>query len=132
MERIVDLDAAAAEIERRYGEWAGAGLKVGATTWREEAAEWPQSLETERDRVRDPDSVGVSIVGAEGAEAEITLFRGGWADVGFFSERTGWEAVFECPAIRSPAQFGAVLDAVTTRAFGTGSAGSAATPTTRQ
>ncbi|MFF1919268.1 hypothetical protein ACFVW8_01655 [Streptomyces sp. NPDC058221] len=98
MERIVDLDAAATEIERRRGVWAGAGLEVGAVTWRDEAATWPQPLETDRGRVRDPDSVGVRIVGAESAELEVTLFRGGWADVGFFSARTGWEGVIEAPA----------------------------------
>jgi hypothetical protein len=63
----------------------------------------------------------VRIVSAEGAEAEVTLFCGGWADVGFFSERTGWEAVVEAPEARSTAEFGSVLDAVVARAFGTAS-----------
>ncbi|WP_405912912.1 hypothetical protein OG760_18945 [Streptomyces sp. NBC_00963] len=122
MERIVDLDAVAGEIERRRGGWAAAGLQVGAITWRDEAAQWPQPLETDRCRVRDPDSVGVHIVGVQSAEAEVVIFRGGWADVGFFSECTGWEAVLENPKARSSSEFGAVLDAVVARAFGSGSA----------
>lgn len=118
MDRIVNLDAAAAEIEHRRGRWTGVGLTVGAVTWRDELARWPQRLETNRGRVQDPDSVGVRVLGDDDAEAQVVLFRGAWADVDFFSERTGWELVAEAPEIRSATEFGAVLDEIIARAFG--------------
>ncbi|MEV8392147.1 MULTISPECIES: hypothetical protein [unclassified Streptomyces] len=119
MDRIVDLDLAAAEIEHRRAGWAAAGLQAGPTTWRDEAAPWPQPFETDRTRVQDPDSIGVRIVRAAEAELEITLFRGAWADVGFGSEETGWEPVCECPYPQNAAEFGAVLDTYVSRAFST-------------
>ena len=48
MDRIVDLDQAAAEIESRRAAWVAAGLTVGPVTWRDEAAPRPKPLETER------------------------------------------------------------------------------------
>ncbi|MGW7049500.1 hypothetical protein ACWGDT_43980 [Streptomyces avermitilis] len=117
MDRIVDLDLAAAEIERRRADWAAAGVEAGPITWRDEAALWPQPFETDRGRVWDPDSIGVRVVGAEGAEVEITLYRGAWADVGFFSANTGWEPVFECPSPQNASEFGALLDSCANRAF---------------
>jgi hypothetical protein len=118
MEHVVNLDAAAAEIERRRSGWAGGGLTISAVTWLDQAADWPQTLETDRRRVQDPRSIGVRIMGEEGAEAQIVLFRGAWADVDYASGYTGWEAVTEAPEIRSATEFGAVLDAVVARAFG--------------
>ncbi|MFF2847504.1 hypothetical protein ACFVT5_14395 [Streptomyces sp. NPDC058001] len=83
MERVVDLDQAAAVIAERAARWLEAGLTVGEVTWRDEAAPWSQQLETDRELVRDPDSVGVLISGPADAELSLVLFRGGWADVDF-------------------------------------------------
>jgi hypothetical protein len=117
MERIVDLDLAAAEIERRRAQWTAAGLTVGPLTWRDELTRWPRPLETARERVRDPDSVGVVLGGAGVAEARVVLFRGGWADVDFVPVDERWGVVAECPHPRSAADFGAVLDSLTLRVF---------------
>jgi hypothetical protein len=84
MDRVVDLDEAAALMLERVERWRSAGLEVGEVTWRDWEAEWPQPLETDRARVNDPDSLGVVISGSVEAELQVVLFRGGWADVDFF------------------------------------------------
>jgi hypothetical protein len=118
MDRIVDLDQAAAEIESRRAAWLAAGLTVGPVTWRDETASWPRTLETDRARVLDPDSVGVQLAAADDAALMVTLFRGAWADIDFFSALTEWDAVSECPYPRDAEQFGAVLDSCVLRCFG--------------
>ncbi|MFF3008681.1 hypothetical protein ACFVTF_38475 [Kitasatospora sp. NPDC057940] len=90
VERIVDLDRAAERIAARAVRWRAAGLTVGALTWRDALAPWPQPLETDRARVTDPDSVGVQVVDPlSGGELHVVLFRGGWADVEYLA--AGWE-----------------------------------------
>ncbi|MFF6914542.1 hypothetical protein [Streptomyces sp. NPDC012466] len=83
MDRVVDLDEAAAVLAGRTVGWRSAGLAVSQVTWRDAEALWPQPLETDRARVHDPDSVGLGISGPGEAELSVVLFRGGWADVNF-------------------------------------------------
>lgn len=117
MERVVDLDQAAAAIAERAARWLAAGLKAGRLTWRDEAAPWPQQLETDRALVRDPDSIGVLISGPAGAELSVVLFRGGWADVDFVASL---EDAGTLPAsdIDSAAAFGTQLDQWVALVFG--------------
>ncbi|MDX3853116.1 hypothetical protein [Streptomyces sp. AK02-01A] len=117
MERVIDLDQAAAVIAERAARWLAAGLKVGQVTWRDETAPWPQHLETDRTLVRDPDSVGVLISGPGDAGLSVVLFRGGWADVDYFD---GLDDGGPIPAfgIKSAAAFGTQLDQWVPRVFG--------------
>ncbi|MEV7867239.1 hypothetical protein AB0P17_14320 [Streptomyces sp. NPDC088124] len=117
MERVVDLDQAAAVIDERAAGWLRAGLEVGRMTWRDEAAPWPQRFETDRAIVRDPDSVGVLITGPADTELSVVLFRGGWADVDFLA---GLDDAGTLPAfgIESAAAFGNRLDQWVPRVFG--------------
>ncbi|WP_369780115.1 hypothetical protein [Streptomyces sp. R33] len=117
MERVIDLDRAAAAISERAAGWLAAGLKVGQVTWRDETAPWPQRLETDRTLVRDPDSVGVLISGPGNAGLSVVLFRGGWADVDYFD---GVDDGGPIPAfdINSAAAFGTQLDQWVPRVFG--------------
>ncbi|MER5202477.1 hypothetical protein [Streptomyces sp. NPDC002825] len=86
MERVVDLDEAAAVLAERTAGWTSVGLEVGRPTWRDAEAPWPQPLETERARVHDPDSVGVVLSGPAQTVLSVVLFRGGWADVDFIAD----------------------------------------------
>ncbi|GGV40656.1 hypothetical protein GCM10010495_67680 [Kitasatospora herbaricolor] len=117
MERVIDLDQAAAAIAERTARWVAAGLKVEQVTWRDETASWPQRLETDRTRVRDPDSVGVLISGPGDAQLSVVVFRGGWADVDYFD---GLDDAGPIPAfdISSSAAFGTQLDQWVPRVFG--------------
>ncbi|MFH8387303.1 hypothetical protein ACH4E7_41425 [Kitasatospora sp. NPDC018058] len=117
MERIVDLDEAAAEVAGRTPGWRTTGLTVGPVTWRDEAAPWPQRLETDRSLVNDPDSVGVLISGPAEAELSVMLFRGGWADVDYV---VGMDDAGALPAsgIASAREFGVQLDSWVTHVFG--------------
>lgn len=117
MERVIDLDEAAAEIADRAPGWRARGLTVGRVTWRDETAPWPQLLETDRSLVNDPDSIGVLISGPAEAEMSVVLFRGGWADVDFFA---GMDDAGTLPAsgIASAREFGVQLDDWVARVFG--------------
>ena len=116
MERIVDLDLAAAEITTRRPVWAAAGLDVGPLTWRDEAAPWPQRLETDRVAVADPDSVGVLIHGPGDTELLAVLFRGGWADVDYYAGGEDGGTV-PAPHLASAEAFGHLLDSCVARVF---------------
>ncbi|WP_405786782.1 hypothetical protein OG753_01600 [Streptomyces sp. NBC_00029] len=117
MERVIDLDQAAAVIAERAVRWLAAGLKVGQVTWLDETAPWPQQLETARTLVHDPHSVGVLISGPGDAGLSVVLFRGGWADVDYFD---GLDDGGPIPAfdITSATAFGTQLDQWVPRAFG--------------
>ncbi|WP_314252897.1 hypothetical protein [Streptomyces sp. DSM 40907] len=117
MERVIDLDQAAAVFAERAARWLAAGLKVRQVTWRDETAPWPQQLETDRTLVRDPDSVGVRISGPGDAELSVVLFRGGWADVDYFD---GLDDGGPIPAfgITSAAAFGTQIDQWVEGVFG--------------
>ncbi|RST08740.1 hypothetical protein EF910_00370 [Streptomyces sp. WAC07149] len=117
MDRLVDLDEAAALLLERVERWRSAGLEVGEMTWRDWKAKWPQPLETDRARVNDPDSLGVVISGSGEAELQVVLFRGGWADVDFFD---GLDDLGVIPAsdIASASGFAALMDQWVVRVFG--------------
>ena len=109
MDRIIDLDAAAAEIDRRRPSWETHGLSVGPTTWRDGHA-WPQRIQPQRAEATDPDSVGVRIKAGERGEMEVCLFRGGWADLAVVTYDPPTEIINDAPEFSSPDEFGATLD----------------------
>ncbi|MFI6107480.1 hypothetical protein [Streptomyces sp. NPDC051310] len=117
MDRVVDLDEAAALLVERVARWRSAGLAVGEMTWRDGEAAWPQPLETDRARVNDPDSVGLVVSDSAEAELSVVLFRGGWADVDFFD---GLDDGGSLPAsdIDSAADFAARMDQWVVQVFG--------------
>ncbi|TGA88316.1 hypothetical protein E4099_29700 [Streptomyces palmae] len=117
MDRVVDLDEAAALLMERIACWRSAGLEVGEMTWRDWEAEWPQPLETDRARVNDPDSLGLVISGPAEAALWVVVFRGGWADVDFFVDL---DDAGSLPAsdIESAADFAARMDRWIVRVFG--------------
>ncbi|MFD0274127.1 hypothetical protein ACFVHB_09475 [Kitasatospora sp. NPDC127111] len=117
MERVIDLDEAAAEVADRAPGWRASDLTVGRVTWRDEAAPWPQRLETDRSVVNDPDSVGVLISGPAEAELSVVLFRGGWADVDFVA-RMDDAGALPASDIASAREFGVQLDGWVARVFG--------------
>ncbi|MFD0343945.1 hypothetical protein ACFVH0_35640 [Streptomyces sp. NPDC127117] len=117
MDRVVDLDEAAAALAERTAGWTSAGLEVGPVTWRGADAPWPQPLETDRDRVRDPDSVGMVVSGPAEAVLSVVLFRGGWADVDFVADLDD-AGCLPASGITSPSNFVTRMDQWVTRVFG--------------
>lgn len=117
MERLVDLDRAAAEISLRRMGWHEQGLVVAEPTWRDAVAARPRVLETDRSKVKDPESVGVHLHSFRGAELAIVLFRGGWADVDFITDSLEI-GVIAAPDISSAPAFGELLDLCVARIFG--------------
>ncbi|MFE7268375.1 hypothetical protein ACFU9B_41400 [Streptomyces sp. NPDC057592] len=118
MDNVIDLDDAAAEITARLSVWSASGLSPRPITWRDEAAPWPQQLETDRAVVADPESIGVRILGVDGwTELHLVLYRGGWADLDVLTDD---EATSECPRITTPEEFGNLLNTAVTRFLGTG------------
>lgn len=99
--------------------WTSAGLEVGRPTWRDAEASWPQPLEIDRARIRDPDSVGVVISGPAEAVLSVVLFRGGWADVDFVADADLDDAgCLPASGITSASDFGTRLDQWVGRVFG--------------
>jgi hypothetical protein len=96
MESQVDPDQVAALISRHAFAWEESGLVVSALTWRDAAASWPSPLREERSQVVEPDSVGVA-VRKHGEEGQLVVFRGGWADVAYWSGGASDEPVIEAP-----------------------------------
>jgi len=119
MDRVLDLDLAAAQIIRRRPAWASLGLTVGPVTWRDEADSWPHVLQTDRTRVVDPDSLGVRIQGPDDSEVELVLFRAGWADLNAVKGpiTADTQIVAECPTLVSAEEFGLLLDSCIERFF---------------
>lgn len=121
MDRIVDLDEAAVALAGRAAGWRSAGLDVGPLTWRDIEAPWPEPLETDRARVRDPDSVGVVVSGPGDAELWVVLFRGGWADVDFIASLDDAGSL-PASGITSASDFANRMDQWVARVFGVGAA----------
>ncbi|MFJ4918747.1 hypothetical protein [Streptomyces sp. NPDC088725] len=117
MDRAVDLDDVAVVLAERIARWTSAGLEVGTATWRDATASWPQPLETDRDRVPDPDSIGVVISGPAEAVLSVVLFRGGWADVDFVADLED-AGCLPASDITSASDFGNRMDQWVTRVFG--------------
>ena len=112
MERRIDLDAAADEIDRRVAGWRESGLDVGPITWREKAEGWPYPLKTVRSEVREVDSIGIQVKKGE-QEGSVVLFDGGWADFLYWSGSPDDEPVDEAPGWEdwlTVERFGALLD----------------------
>ncbi|MFF2774001.1 hypothetical protein ACFVU3_03760 [Streptomyces sp. NPDC058052] len=116
MDHVIDLDEAAAVLARRSTGRRAAGLAVGRVTWRDATARWPQPLETDRALVHEPDSVGVRVLGPDGAELSVVLFRGGWADVDFLAGLDG--GALPASGIASAEDFASRTDGWITRVFG--------------
>ncbi|MEU2506532.1 hypothetical protein ABZ621_17735 [Streptomyces sp. NPDC007863] len=117
MDRVVDLDEAAVVLARRMPGWTSAGLVVARATWRDAEAPWPQPLSTDRDRIRDPDSLGLVISGPADAVLSVVLFRGGWADVDFVVDLDD-AGCLPASGITSASDFGARVDRWVARVFG--------------
>jgi hypothetical protein len=96
MESRVDLDQVAGLISRHAIAWEQAGLVVGALTWRDAAGPWPYPLREDRGQVAEADSVGVMVCKDE-REGQLVVFRGGWADLEYWSGRPCDEPVTQAP-----------------------------------
>jgi hypothetical protein len=90
VDRLVDLDAAVVEIERRRERWTALGFLVGPVTWRDEADSWPLTLWTDRALVVDPDSIGVGLERGDLTAANVTLFRVAGLTSSFRLPWTAW------------------------------------------
>jgi hypothetical protein len=93
VESRIDLDAAAREIARRIDRWRASGMTIDDVTWRDQADGWPPPFKTDRNEVRDPDSIGIRCSKGE-QEGSLVLFKGGWCDLDFWS---GSAAIVEAP-----------------------------------
>jgi hypothetical protein len=101
VERWIDLDRVAVLICRHAVGWEQAGLVVGALTWRDVGVPWPYPLRTDRREVADADSVGVEVRRQE-QEGRLVVFRGGWADLEYWTGQRCDEPVLEAPGARDP------------------------------
>ncbi len=104
---MVDLDLVAAELQDRRIEWEMRGLDVGAFTWRDAQASWPQPLVTDRSLVADPESLGIKMGAGPDRFAELILWIGGWADRGCYIDG---EDVVETPEYQNVAECVAVAE----------------------
>ena len=85
MDHVIDLDELARRLTRLRPEWER-NAQVGPFTWRDEQAPWPQPIMTDRAAVKVPESLGVRLYSGDD-EAEIVVWAGGWADIGFLLEK---------------------------------------------
>jgi len=105
MDRLVDLDAVAAELRARRGGWEARGLQVGAFTWRDAHASWPQPIVTDRALLVDPESLGLTMDAGPDRFAGLVLWCGGWADLDcligdqILSETPHYSNTAECVAV---------------------------------
>jgi hypothetical protein len=92
----IDLDAAAAELDRLATEWRAAGYEVGRPSWRDQGEGWPPKLKTDRAAAVQPDSIGIAVRrGLQ--EGEVILFDGAWCDVIFWSGHPSDEPFVDAP-----------------------------------
>ena len=77
----LDLDQVAPLLAALRPAWTRQLLIVRPFTWRDARASWPQPLHTDRSKVAEPESVGLRLTAADGREARLVIWRGGWADV---------------------------------------------------
>ena len=77
----LDLDQVAAVLAGLRPGWREQGLVVRPFLWRDARGSWPQILHTDRGKVAEPESVGLTLTAADGREARLVIWRGGWADV---------------------------------------------------
>jgi hypothetical protein len=88
-------------ISRHADAWKHTGLTVGALTWRDIGVPWPYPLKTDRREVTDADSVGVEARKQE-QEGHLVIFRGGWADLEYWTGQRSDEPVVEAPGADDP------------------------------
>jgi hypothetical protein len=94
MENRIDLDKAAAVLEHRLVSWQKRGLSTGRVTWRDEGN--TAVLTVDRSSVRNPDSIGVHVrLGKQ--EGQLVLFKGGWADLEYWSGDIDDPPILEAP-----------------------------------
>lgn len=87
MEHRVDLDVLAGRLEPMLAKWSKTA-RVGQLTWRDEQAEWPQPITSDRSCVAVPESLGLRITsGAD--EIEVCVWTGGWADIDWVDDGEG-------------------------------------------
>src|ERR1700719_1763486 len=85
----LDLDQVAAVLAGLRPGWREQGLVVRPFLWRDARGSWPQILHTDRGEVAEPESVGLTLTAADGREASLVIWRGGWADVGLLAGGAG-------------------------------------------
>ena len=77
----LDLDQVVRELTGLRPGWVKRGITAGQLTWRDAQAAWPKPVVTDRTTVAEPESVGMTLTAANGTEAILILWRGGWADI---------------------------------------------------
>ena len=93
----LDLDQVAAVLAGLRPQWGDQGLVVRPFLWRDARESWPQILHTDRGKVAGPESVGLTLTAADGREARLVIWRGGWADVDLLA---GGTVTTRNPAVR--------------------------------
>lgn len=101
MERWIDLCQAAGLISGHAVPWKQAGLTVGELTWRDMGESWPYPFKADRSEVADADSVGVAVREQE-QEGRLVIFRGGWADLDYWTGHPSDDPVSEAPGVGDP------------------------------
>jgi hypothetical protein len=77
----LDLDQVAAVLAGLRPAWRDQGLVARPLLWRDARRSWPQILHSDRGEVAEPESVGLTLTAADGREARLVIWRGGWADI---------------------------------------------------
>lgn len=118
MERRIDLsnlnlDQAADFIARRQMRWLALGLTAQAPTWMDNDAAWPAPLLTDREQVRRPMSLGLTLRGGS-SEAQFVVYAGGWADVDYLPAGSN-DVITEYAELDDVHDFAALLDRVVPR-----------------
>jgi hypothetical protein len=101
MQSRIDLDEAARVVARRIGDWRRRGINATAVTWRDVGVPWPYPLKVNRAEVIEADSLGVALHKGD-QEGRLVLFRGGWADMEYWSGDRGDEPLLEAPGWNEP------------------------------
>lgn len=82
MERVIDLDAAAATATSVIGACDIPGLRVEELTWLDMRSEWPRIFIADRRSVAEPFSLGIRALTGD-RECTLVVYYGGWADISF-------------------------------------------------
>jgi hypothetical protein len=104
----IDLDECHAIIDERLIQWINARLRLKSLTWMDNESPWPRPLLVERPEVFSPMSLGVALDRPDGAEAEVVVDAGGWAD--FTTWVPGQEPVQTHHEIDDPVRFATRVD----------------------
>lgn len=96
MEDNIDLDLAARAVRDYQRRRRDQGIVVGDLTWRDGSDQWPAPLRVDRAEVKVPYSIGVEC--SKGLqEGRVVLYRGGWADLEYWSGSADDEPIVEAP-----------------------------------